>query len=278
MGIARSTFYETSLRDDLQLKKDLELRDKIEEVHEDFPGYGYRRLREHFLREGLKVNSKRIRRVVKRFSLFSSIKPRFRPRGSRLGKKLVFPNLIRGMALTGPNQLWATDFTYVRLMKETIFVNAIIDVYTRRIVGWSISRDLTHEFCLKALSEAVRNEKPPAGLTHHSDRGVQYTSEPYVSFLERCEFNISMSRVSTPQDNAFIESFFKTLKHEEIFARNYETMSDVIRQLPKFIEEIYNAKRLHSSLGYKPPREFEAETLNLKPADRPVQKVWGHAV
>lgn len=278
MGISRSTFYEKTLRADRQLKKDLELRKLIEQVQKEFPGYGYRRLKEHFLRDGRRINAKRIRRVVKRFALFSSMKPRFKPRASAMGKRLTFDNLIRGLAVTGPNQVWSTDITCVKLVKEYIFLSAIIDVYTRKIVGWSISRDITYEFCLQALKIAIKNCQPPKGIIHHSDRGTQYASEAYVDFLETQGFRISMSRVATPEDNAYIESFFKTLKHEEVYARGYETIAQVLKHLPKFIEEVYNTKRLHSGLGYKPPAEFEAEILKLKPASRPVQKIWGQAV
>lgn len=275
MGISRATYYRESVRHQKQMARDLDLRDTIEQIHVDLPGYGYRRIREHLLREGRVVNTKRIRRVMNHYSLFSSLRKMMKNRGGALGKKLVFPNLARGLKVTGPNQVWATDITYIKLVREYIYVSAIIDVYTRKIVGWAISRDLSHKFCLEALTTAIRRHRPPPGIIHHSDRGVQYCCEAYVDFLNEHKFQISMSRLATPEDNAFIESFFRTLKREEVYARNYETMGDVIKQLPRFIDEIYNKRRLHSSLGYKTPEEFEQEILNTKPANRPVQKLWG---
>jgi transposase InsO family protein len=256
----------------------MELRAKIEKIHLEFPGYGYRRIREQLLRDGITVNTKRIRRVMKTYSLFSSVQKLFKQRGQRLGKRLVFPNLIRGKKLTAPNQVWATDITFIKLLHEYIYVSAIIDIYTRKIVGWSVSRDLSHKFCLEALQVAIRKYKPSSGIIHHSDRGVQYCCEAYVDYLKENKFEISMSKLGTPEDNAFIESFFKTLKKEEVYVKDYETMTDVIKHLPKFIDEIYNKQRLHSSLGYKSPEEFEMEILKIKPANRPTQKIWGYAV
>ncbi|MEQ1876234.1 MAG: IS3 family transposase [Bdellovibrionia bacterium] len=278
MGIAESTFYHQPCREEKQLKRDLILKDAIEKIHVDLPGYGYRRVREHLLREGLTVNTKRIRRVMKHFELFSCLKKWLRPRGVAMGKQLRYPNLIRGLKLSAPNQVWATDITFIKLMKEFVYLSAVIDIYTRQIVGWSVSKNLSHEFCLRSLEVAIRRRKPPEGIIHHSDRGVQYVSEPYVDFLNQHGFKISMSKVGTPEDNAFIEAFFKTLKYEEVYFRNYQTMKDVINNLPRFIDEVYNTKRLHSSLGYKTPDEFEREILTLNPADRPVQKIWGRAL
>jgi putative transposase len=278
MRISRATYYHRSSRDERQMERDMALKKVIESIHLELPGYGYRRIREELLRRGICVNSKRIRRVMKKYSLFSCLRRLMKRRGERIAKRLIFPNLIQGKRLSGPNQVWATDITYITLTREYVYLSAIIDIYSRKIVGWAISRDLSHEFCLESLKIAIKREKPPRGVIHHSDRGVQYVCEPYVDFLHQHGFEISMSAVGTPEDNAYIESFFKTLKKEEVYFKDYLTIKDVMMNLPKFIDEVYNRKRLHSSLGYKTPEEFEIEVLKLKPADRPVQKLWGRAV
>lgn len=192
--------------------------------------------------------------------------------------QLYYPNLIRGMKLTGPDQLWATDITFIKLLNGFVYLSAIIDVYTRKIIVWSVSKDLSHKFCLKSLEVAIKARKPLSGVIHHSDRGTQYTCDDYIGFLKKYGFKISMSNVGLPQDNANIEAFFKTLKHEEIYAKKYKTMGDVVRNLPRFIDEIYNYKRLHSSLDYRSPGEYGTQIMKLKPADRPVQQLWGWAV
>jgi len=215
---------------------------------------------------------------MKEHHLFSCVKKLLKPRGTHSGVKLYYPNLTHGIVLNGPNQMWSTDLTYIRLLSEYVYLSAILDVYTRKILGWAISRDLSHKFCLEALKSAIKKYGPVKEVIHHSDRGVQYACEDYIGFLKENDFKISMSRLATPEDNAYIESFFKTLKAEEVYVQNYKTMNDVIKNLPKFIDEVYNTKRLHSSLGYKTPEEFENEVLKLKPANRPTQKLWGYAV
>ena len=278
MQLARASYYHKPTRQVKLQERDMVLRHSIEEIHVELPGYGYRRIREHLLRQGIRVNAKRIKRVMKTYSLFSCIKKLMKPRGGAAGVKLYFPNLVRGIKINGPNQVWAVDLTYIKLVSEYVYLNAVIDVYTRKIVGWAISRDLSHKFCLQSLDVAVQKYKPQPGIIHHSDRGVQYACIDYVAYLEENNFKISQSRLATPEDNAFIESFFKTMKKEEVYFKNYKTMNDVINNLPKFIDEVYNTKRLHSSLGYKTPAEFEDEVLKLKPANRPVQKLWGWSV
>lgn len=277
MNISRSAYY-YSPTDSLNVLSDFNLRDIIEKIHVDFPGYGYRRVYHHLLKREIRINSKRIRRIMREYSLYSCLKKWMRPRGVLTSIALRYPNLIKGLKLTGPNQVWATDITYIKLRYEFIYLSAVIDIYTRKIVGWAISKELTHDFCLEAMKIAVKKEKPPKGVIHHSDRGVQYVCEPYVQYLLDNGFEVSMSRPGTPEENAFIEAFFKTLKREEVYFRKYQTLDDALKYLPRFIEELYNEKRLHSSLGYESPVDFEKMILKMKPADRPTQKIWGWAV
>ncbi len=277
MGISRAAYYYQP-RESSKKYSDFEVRDMIEKIHQEYHYYGYRRIYEYLLRQDIRINSKRIKRIMREFELFSSLKRLFKARGTYSGLKIKYPNMIKGMKLTGPNQVWATDLTYIKLRHQFVYLSAIIDIYTRKIVGWALSNSLEHEFCLEAMRIAVEKEKPPEGVIHHSDRGVQYVCEPYINYLLEKGFKISMSRPGTPEENAFIESFFKTLKKEEIYFRNYKNMEDVLKHLPKFIDEVYNKKRLHSSLGYKSPEEFESEVLKINPANRPIQKIWGRTV
>jgi len=181
----------------------------------------------------------------------------------------VYPNLLKKRQVRAVNQVWVADITYIRIRSSFVYLAAILDLYSRKVVGWAISRRIDTELCLAALQMAV-NSRPARGCIHHSDRGVQYAAADYVALLREHGLEISMSRKANPYDNAFMESFYKTLKYEEVHLWNYETYEDAIERLPFFIEEVYNRKRLHSSIGYVPPAEFEANVLKLKPADRPV--------
>jgi len=171
----------------------------------------------------------------------------------------VYPNLAREMVLTDINQLWVGDITYIRLRQEFIYLAALLDAYSRRCIGWALARYLDARLPLAALQMALQTRSFVAGkLTHHSDRGVQYASQEYVQVLQQNKIIISMSRIGNPYDNAIAERFMRTLKYEEIYMNDYDTFAEVLRSVQHFIEAVYNHKRLHSALGYRPPVEFEA--------------------
>jgi len=174
----------------------------------------------------------------------------------------VYPNLARRMVLSAINQLWVADITYVRLQQEFIYLAVILDVFSRRVVGWSISRQLDSNVAQQALEAALEERQPAAGLIHHSDRGVQYACGEYVKRLEAAGITISMSRPGNPWDNAWAESFMKTLKVEEVDGRHYRNFDDATSLIGSFIEELYNEQRLHSALDYRSPTEFEGEIAN----------------
>ena len=277
MGLSRAAYYYRPAESSKEYS-DFEVRDMIETIHKELPAYGYRRVYHHLLRQGIRVNTKRIKRIMREFELFTCLKKWMRPRGTLTKIKLRYPNHIMGLKLTRPNQVWATDVTYIKLRYQFVYLSAVIDIYTRKIVGWSLSENLGYEFCLESIKSAMKKEKPPNGLIHHSDRGIQYVCEAYVQYLLDNKVEISMSRPGVPEENAFIESFFKTLKKEEVYFKKYQTLEHVINNVPNFIEEVYNKKRLHSSLGYMTPEEYEGKILKLKEGDRPVQKIWGRRV
>ena len=248
---------------------DEQLRQQIERIHEEFPGYGCRRLTKELRRRGQKVGMKRIQRVMKKFGLQPITWRTFVRTTDSRHKLPVYPNLLKNRQVRTVNQVWVADITYIRIRSSFVYLAALLDLYSRRIVGWAISKRIDTELCLTALQMALEKRRA-RGCIHHSDRGVQYASSRYVHLLRQHGLQISMSAKGNPYDNAFMESFYKTVKYEEVHLWNYETYEDVIERLPFFLEEVYNQKRLHSSIGYVPPAEFEAAVLNMKPADRPV--------
>jgi putative transposase len=238
--------------------EDLALKALIDQVHLEFPTYGYRRLKPHLAREGHRVNSKRLRRVMRKYGLFPVVWKTFKIQTTQSDHDLpVFPNHLAGVVETGLNQVWVADLTYIRITTCFVFLAAILDRFSRKVIGWAVSKRLDRGISLAALEMALENRNPGTGCIHHSDRGVQYACWEYVARLQEKGFLVSMSRVGNPYDNAHAESFFKTLKYEEVHLQNYETYKEVLEKLPRFIEEVYNRKRLHSGIGYLPPEEFE---------------------
>ena len=240
---------------------DVDLRNEIQDIVLEFPGYGYRRVTAELRNRGYVVNRKRVLRLMREDNLLC-LKKKFKPVTTDSSHGLpVYPNLLKGVQISGPNQVWAADITYVQLMHEHVYLAVIIDLYSRKCIGWDLSRNMGSHLTMNALDMALKNRWTESlqGLIHHSDQGVQYASKDYADCLRKHNIKISMSRKGNPYDNAFAESFIKTLKVEEVYLNEYETFGDASRNIRHFIEKVYNEKRLHSALGYKSPEQFEME-------------------
>lgn len=255
--VSRSWYYQKPSPQQ-KARGDVELRDAIERIVLEFPGYGYRRVTEALRRQGWHVNRKRVLRVMREESLLCQLKRRFKPTTDSAHSLKRYPNLIKDAKLTAPDQGWVSDITYVRLPTSFCYLASIMDDFSRYCVGWALSKWIDTRLTLEALRMALERRRPPAGLIHHSDQGVQYASCEYVATLEEADVQISMAAVGNPYENAKAESFFRTLKMEEVYLKDYRTFEEAEENIGGFIEEVYNKKRLHSSLGYMPPVEFEA--------------------
>lgn len=241
-----------------QAQRDVALRDAIERIVLEFPGYGYRRVTKELHRQQWTVNHKRVLRIMRQEALLCHLQRSWMTTtDSRHGLR-TYPNLLANLSLRRPNQAWVADITYVRLPSAFIYLACVLDAWSRRCVGWQLSRSIDTHLTLAALDHAIALRQPAAGLIHHSDRGVQYASAAYVERLLGIGAQVSMSAKGNPYDNAKAESFFKTLKREEVYLNHYETFADAEGQIGRFIDDVYNQKRLHSSLGYLPPSEYES--------------------
>jgi transposase InsO family protein len=279
MRLARSSFYyKAKTKTPERLKAEADLRDKIESICLEFPRYGYRRVTHQLRHEGQQVNHKKVLRIMRDSDLLCRVKRKWVKTTDSRHHFPRYHNLIKGIVINRLNQVWLADITYIRIRTGFVYLAAILDAFSRRVIGYAISANLDTELTTKALRMAIAERQPGPGVIHHSDQGVQYASSGYVDELKRHGFEISMARTGNPYENAMVESFFKTLKHEEVYLCEYETFADVVARLPYFIEEVYNQKRLHSALGYRSPNDFERISLNQEVNDPPRQPLLTFSV
>lgn len=261
-GVSRASFYrfdEGAGRTD----PDMDLRDAIQRIALEWPGYGRPRITAELRRQGWKINPKRVRRLMREDNLLCVRKRKFIVTTDSDHDRKVYPNLAREMTLSDINQLWVADITYIRLETEFVYLAVIIDAFSRRVIGWAVDRIVEDDLTVWALRRALELRRPAPGLVHHSDRGSQYASGDYTDLLKAHGCQISMSRKASPWENAGCESWMKTLKYEEVYRQEYRDLGEARASIERFIEKVYNQKRLHSALGYRPPAEFE-QALNVR--------------
>jgi transposase InsO family protein len=256
-GVSRASYYRHLVKV-VPDEAEMELRVIVQEIvllhHRR---YGYRRVMVELRRRGLIVNHKRVLRIMGEDNLLAIRRRKFILTTNSRHEYHVHLNLATRMTLTGINQLWVADITYIRLKTEFVFLAVVLDRFSRKAIGWALSRQLVAQVAVCAVRMAIANRSPPEGVVHHSDGGVQYACSEYQAVLQERGMIPSMSRPGNPYDNAFCESFMKTLKQEEIHCTAYRDFDDLQAHLVEFIDAYYNKVRLHSALGYQTPEEFE---------------------
>ncbi len=257
-GVSRASYYRFDENAEAGTDPDMELRDAVQRIALDWPAYGRRRMTEELRRQGWTVNHKRVHRIMREDNLLCLRKRKFVATTDSSHGRKVYPNLAREMVLTGMDQLWRADITYIRLRDEFVYLAVVLDAFSRRVIGWALDRTMEDSLTLSALQMALSRRIVEPGLVHHSDRGSQYASLDYTNLLKENGIVISMSRKGNPWDNAACESFMKTLKSEEVHRNEYRDLAEARAEIREFLEKVYNQQRLHSALGYVPPAEFEA--------------------
>jgi putative transposase len=258
-GVSRAGYYrqlEESAPDEAEMAARTAIQEIVLRHHRR---YGYRRVTAELRRRGMAVNHKRVLRLMQSDNLLAVRFRKFFPTTDSSHDYPVYVNLAARMMLTGVNQLWVADLTYIRLQREFVFLAVVIDRFSRKAIGWALDRSLAARVAVAALQHAIAQRQPPPGVVHHSDQGTQYASAEYVAVLKASQIVPSMSRPGNPYDNAFCESFMKTLKQEEIYCNQYANFEELSQHLEEFIGAYYNRQRLHSALGYRTPEEFERD-------------------
>ena len=260
-GVSRAGFYRYEEEAAPRPDRDMDLRDAIQRIALAWPSYGRPRITAALRREGWVVNPKRVYRLLRQDNLLCNRKRKFVVTTDSHHSRRVYPNLAEQKTLSGIDQLWVADITYIRLEAEFVYLAVVIDAFSRRVIGWALDRSMENHLTLAALRMALELRRPPAGWVHHSDRGSQYASGDYTDLLKAHGCEISMSHKSSPWENAGCESWMKTLKYEEVYRQEYRGLAEARASLECFIDKVYNQKRLHSALGYRPPVEFEQALL-----------------